>query len=194
MKKEENQEYQEKLLKAVWESSADAMRITDSEGIVINVNQAYCELTGFDRQNLIGTEFDIVYEKDERAGLKKYYKRFLTSGKITERADKILAFVSGRRRHIEASYSYIKISGEDYILSIFRDITEFMNAIEAKEESNSKYRLLTEIAKVIILIYDLKGGLSYLNPAKMNFFQGWILFTCSTGFVLGYSRLTRFAG
>ena len=44
--RENNKSEQELLLSAVWESSVDAMRITDSKGIVIRVNNAYCKLTG----------------------------------------------------------------------------------------------------------------------------------------------------
>ena len=72
--RENNKSEQELLLSAVWESSVDAMRITDSKGIVIRVNNAYCKLTGLKEEELLGKSFAIVYDKSEQKGL-LYLKR-----------------------------------------------------------------------------------------------------------------------
>ncbi|MEI7485722.1 MAG: PAS domain S-box protein, partial [Ignavibacteriota bacterium] len=61
---------EEIILSAVWESSSDAMRITNSKGIVINVNTAYCELTGYKPNELIGKPFEYIYEKAAQKGLR----------------------------------------------------------------------------------------------------------------------------
>ncbi len=159
------------LLSAVWESSADAMRISDSSGIVFSVNKAYCTLTGFERDALIGKSFDMVYDKKERAGLMKYYKEFISSGKDTVRNDKRVTFADGRECILEASYSNLDMSGEKYILTISRDITEFMQAEEGIRISETKYRSLVENALTGIFTSTLSGKILFSNNAMCEIFE-----------------------
>jgi PAS domain S-box-containing protein len=160
---------EEIILSAVWESSSDAMRITDSKGIVINVNTAYCELTSFKPNELIGKPFEYIYEKASQKGLRDYYNEFINSGKINERSDNTYTFINGKKYHLEASYSFLKTSEEKYVLCIIRDITTFMKAIEVEKESREIYRLLTEVAKDMIFIFNLLGEVTYCNPVTLKY-------------------------
>jgi len=126
---------QEQLLSAVWEYSADAMLVIDLEGKVISTNNAYNNLTEFDKESLIGKSFEIVFEKKEQAGLLKYYKEFISSGKKNERMLKELTSKNGKHYSLDASYSLIEMSDEKYVLCIFRDITEQKKAVEALRSS-----------------------------------------------------------
>ena len=145
---------QELLLAAVWESSADAMRFMNSRGIVINVNNAYCILTGFDKEFIVGKSFEIVNTENEQPELQKYFRELISSGKTTERADGKVTFRDGKQCYIEASHSRIEISGDIFILTIFRDLTEFMKAVEDVEENREKYRGLSEAAFESIFISE----------------------------------------
>lgn len=159
----------EVILTAVWESSSDAMRITDSKGIVINVNTAYCELTCFKPNELIGKPFEVIYEKKAQNGLREYYNDFINSGKINERSDNTFTLINGKKYHLEASYSFLKTSDEKYILCIIRDITTFMKVIEVEKESRESYRLLTEVAKDMIFISNMQGEVTYCNPVTLKY-------------------------
>lgn len=126
---------QELLLSAVWESSAEGMRVTDFTGKIINVNKAFCELTGYDKNALLGKPFTIMYDKNEQAELMNYYLNFLSGDKKSERAIKKSTFRNGRQFTIEASYSQVEILGEKYVLSIFRNITDLIKAEKARIDS-----------------------------------------------------------
>jgi len=161
---------QEILLSAVWESSADAMRITDCNGKVLNVNDAYCTLTGFERKSIIGKPFVIVYDKKEQLGLQNYYLSFLSGNNKTERSNKKVKLSGDKRCTIEASYSQIEILGEKYVLAIIRDISEYKKAIEDLEnthkeliKSEEKYRAIIESSHDIVLMFDLNGCFTFAN-------------------------------
>ena len=51
----------EMLFRSVWENSVDGMRLTDENGLIIAVNDAYCKLVGMEAEALEGKPFTIVY-------------------------------------------------------------------------------------------------------------------------------------
>ena len=152
--RENNKSEQELLLSAVWESSVDAMRITDSKGIVIRVNNAYCKLTGLKEEELLGKSFAIVYDKSEQKGLLDLYLDYISKGKPAERLDKNITFINGKKHSIDTLYSKINLPGKEYVLSIVRDNTTLIQAIEDLKESKEKYRGLSEAAFESIFISE----------------------------------------
>lgn len=162
----------ELLLDAVWDASADAMRITDLNGKVISVNKAYCTMTGFKRELLTERLFNIVYVKDVQEDYLKEYKERISTGKILERSEKKVTFLNGRQRYLEQSNSYIKMENEKYVLSIFRDITEFMLAVDEVKESQEKYqnlyrmiRMMCDNSPDMIWAKDLNNHYLFANRA-----------------------------
>ncbi len=163
---------QEMLLSAIWESSIDAMRIVNSEGITFKVNNAYCTLTGFERKSLIGKPFNIVYdEKSQESILKEFLANFL-SGAILGRKEEKATCKTGKPCHIELSNSLIEISGEKFVLSIIRDITDFMQVVDSVRESEEKYRnlyrmirLMCDNATDMIWAKDLDNRYIFANRA-----------------------------
>ena len=55
----------EMLFRSVWENSVDGMRLTDENGVIIAVNNAYCKLFGLEAEELEGKPFTIVYAESE---------------------------------------------------------------------------------------------------------------------------------
>src|SRR5208283_3622067 len=55
----------EMLFRSVWENSVDGMRLTDGNGVIIAVNNAYCELVGMKAEELEGKVFTVAYAESE---------------------------------------------------------------------------------------------------------------------------------
>src|SRR3989442_844904 len=68
----------EMLFHSVWENSVDGMRLTDEDGNIIAVNQAFCKLVGMSRGELEGKPFTVIYADEENPErfLQKYRQRF----------------------------------------------------------------------------------------------------------------------
>ena len=47
--------------KAVWESSIDPMRLTDKDGVIVQVNDAFVRWVGIPKQELEGSLFTCIY-------------------------------------------------------------------------------------------------------------------------------------
>ena len=70
----------ETLFRSVWENSADGMRLTDENGPIVAVNEAFCELVGLRQEELEGKFFTIIYAATENAQgmLEQYRNNYLT--------------------------------------------------------------------------------------------------------------------
>ena len=51
----------ETLFRSVWENSVDGMRLTDENGNIVYVNEAFCRITGMKREELEGKPFTVIY-------------------------------------------------------------------------------------------------------------------------------------
>ncbi|HSU55560.1 MAG TPA: PAS domain S-box protein, partial [Candidatus Dormibacteraeota bacterium] len=68
----------EMLFHSVWQNSVDGMRLTDENGTIVAVNEAFCKLVDLPRQALEGKPLTVIYadsESPERI-LQKYRQRF----------------------------------------------------------------------------------------------------------------------
>src|SRR5208282_4939810 len=68
----------EALFRSVWENSADGMRLTDENGVIVAVNEGFCKLVNMGQNELEGKPFTAIYaETGEREKmLAEYRERF----------------------------------------------------------------------------------------------------------------------
>ena len=62
----------------MWEGTAEAIILTDPDGIVLAVNPAYCTLYGCTPQTRIGHSFALIFPEAERAEAEANYHAFFT--------------------------------------------------------------------------------------------------------------------
>ncbi len=119
------------VLQRVWEDSLDGMRLTDENGIILRVNDAFCRLVAMKEEELIGQPFTVIYEEKHRntAGA-KHQKRFADRD-VAPLFERELLLWNGTRVWFELSNSFLEITGHGAVLfSIFRDVSERKNAEE----------------------------------------------------------------
>nr|HPN36848.1 PAS domain S-box protein [Melioribacteraceae bacterium] len=71
----------EKLFRSIWESSKDGMRLTDSEGITVKVNNAFCRIVGKSKAELEGFPLSVIYSEEQEARVISSYKNNLRKRK-----------------------------------------------------------------------------------------------------------------
>lgn len=113
----------ELLFRNLWDSSLDGFRLIDSNGKIVLVNNAYCDLIGKSKEDLIGSIFTIIYKDDNERILNNYIKR-LKSNNIKEHSEDKLYLWNDKISWLESLNKIIKIKNKKYVLSIFRDITK----------------------------------------------------------------------
>ncbi|MDR3626267.1 MAG: PAS domain S-box protein, partial [Ignavibacteriaceae bacterium] len=124
--KKRSEEYlvhSETRLRSVWENTSDAMRLINKDGIIINVNEAFCRLVNKTKQELIGSPFQIIYNGLSEESLKNFKEHFL-EGTLTGIKEFESVLWDNRKIWVELSNSFIEVENQQNILlSIFRDIT-----------------------------------------------------------------------
>lgn len=115
----------EKRYQLVWETSADGMRMTDEDGIVSQVNDAYCRMVRKSREELVGQPFTVVFRGEfQEAVLKGYRERFRTSAMVARTAYETVMW-DGRKAAFELANSLFEQPGKPaLLLSVIREITE----------------------------------------------------------------------
>jgi two-component system cell cycle sensor histidine kinase/response regulator CckA len=128
----------EERFRSVWDRSIDGMRLTDREGRILAVNEAFCRLVKLPPEKLVGEVFSAAYQghgPDE--GIEVYQRRFDAEA-IESRVATRTQLWNSEEVDVEISSSFIELGRQGKaLLSIFRDITE-KRKIEAQLLRNQR--------------------------------------------------------
>ncbi len=152
--------------RSVWENSADAMRLTDENCTIVSINRAFCRLVRMNEEELIGKPLTITYEgmKDTSSMIKNYISRFKTRNIPTYLEQKLI-LRNSQILHLEISNSFVELdNGKSFLLGIFRDVTERINAHQKITMLGHTITSLNEC----VSITDLNNNIISVNPAFLN--------------------------
>ncbi len=161
--KKESQE----LFQLVWENSADGMRLTNGDGIILTVNNAFCRMVDKNKSELEGKPLSIIYPKDKSAvTLKEYSERF-KSKTVNAYFEAESILWNSKKIWFGVSNSFFEFENQEpYLLSIFRDITK-------RKESEKQIVMLAQALKNIgecVSITNLQGEILFVNSAFLKTF------------------------
>jgi PAS domain S-box-containing protein len=131
---EEEVRLSEAQFRSVWESSLDGMRLTDADGQIVRVNQAFCTMVGKEKEELEGHPLSELFAEERQDQiLEKYHTRF-AAGKVEPHFERQLTLWNGKKVWFSVSNAVLDAGdGPAMLLSLFRDITAKM---EAESELN----------------------------------------------------------
>lgn len=161
----------EARFKAIWKRSRDGYRLTDKNGIVIMVNDAYLGFVKKTEDEIIAKPFYIVYDASKhQSSIEKYKERFEKrefDGALLSQVE----FGDERLVWFEVSNSFVEFEKETYLLSVFRDYSQNKEDQEKIILSEQKFRTLYEKATDAIFLMD---GESFIdcNPTTEKMFGG----------------------
>jgi two-component system, cell cycle sensor histidine kinase and response regulator CckA len=126
--------------RSIWEQSSEGMRLTNEEGLILDVNEAFCRLAGVARGDLVGKPLTVLYpdREDHREILRKYARRF-EEGSMHGRFENVMQTPDGQALEVEVSYTVLADSpGQRNLLCIFRDLTPRREAERQRLELERK--------------------------------------------------------
>ena len=162
----------EEQLRSVWDNSVDGMRLTDSKGLIVDVNNAYCDLVKIPRERLIGKLFSVVYGSEEADdGMESYLEHF-TNNTFKPRLSSSIEMWNHEHRDLEISTSSIEFGNQEkLLLCIFRDITDRKKAEQALSMQTVYFDRLFEDSPLGIAMLDNDDRLVSVNPSFERMFQ-----------------------
>ncbi len=112
----------EQKFRALFDNANDGVVVLDKNGIIINMNNKFCEMHGFDKEALVGTHFRFLEAEDNKNEKEERLKRILNGESLAFETEHYKR--DGSRILLEVSSKGIEIGGELYVQSLHRDITE----------------------------------------------------------------------
>ncbi|TRZ94591.1 MAG: EAL domain-containing protein [Rhodocyclaceae bacterium] len=147
-------------LAAILETASDGIHIVDAEGVLVDANEAFLNLLGYDRTAIGRLHIsDWDAQLDEEA-IRETIKNLISQG------DTVLLETRHRRRDgriidVEVGTRPIRMDGKDYIYASSRDITERKRADEAFRLADRVFRSTAEG----IAVTDADANIVAVNPA-----------------------------
>ncbi|MEO1023797.1 MAG: PAS domain S-box protein, partial [Bacteroidota bacterium] len=130
------------------------VRITDADGTIIDANNRYCEMMGYDKQELVGGFFpDLVVPNERRESDFQKFKDFLVDQKevsyYTQDVRKDGTYID-----LIIATKFVRINEQAMVVSTFQDVSESVKFRQFFEESG-------KIAKVGGWAIELATGKEY---------------------------------
>ena len=154
----------EERFRTVWESAADAMALSDSDGIILLVNPAYCQLYGFAMDNVVGRHFAQIFPEEHRRKIAQDYIQVFqhaSPGQLfesqTQRKDGTILIVESRIDFLRSGNERIAM------LSSIRDITERKQMERTIRESRALLYSIVDNAPAVICAGGSDGRFTLVN-------------------------------
>jgi hypothetical protein len=135
------------------------------EGVYEYVNPKFAEITGYERDELIGHPPAKLFHPSDRDYVRRQMQRRL-AGEIEEaHYEAHIVTKSDETRTLEVLGSRLIYQGKPAIIGMMRDITKRKKAEEALSQSERRYRRLFETSQEAIVITTPGGTILDANPA-----------------------------
>ncbi len=142
-------------------------------GEFLDVNDEFCRIVGFSRDELIGRSSQDLGIWPEEYSRKSYIESLRKTGSLRE-IDIRIRTKSGEQRDVKWSAEIVTLNDKKVTLSLLRDITESKRAETALRENERKYRALINSLNDTVWVGDFFGNILDMNDTAIK--------------VLGYSR------
>lgn len=154
--------------KDFFEAASDGMVVLDEAGVVLYVNRAAEQMTGYAREGLAGRRFSELVAEAQRAALEKVVLQ-VAGGANLEVFDLALATTSGEVLTVSVSSSPVLAEHAAAVLAV-RDVTE-ARALEAELRKTKDFleRLIDSTVDGIISA-DLRGNILIFNQGAARLY------------------------
>jgi len=150
----------DRLLKAIFDGPI-GVRISDKDGTIIKVNNAYCEILGYSEEELLGKNLSLVTPIESKEQTEEAYNALIEDGESTlsqiKEVKKDGAFVD-----ILVNYSVEKTEDEALVISTIQDVSDLlMNKSFLEQTSKSagvggwEYHIETDVVKMSPKIFEI---------------------------------------
>lgn len=145
------------LFRSVWEQSSDGMRITDGNGLMVKVNQAFCRLVDMTRDQLEGNTLSVVYEKAMQERVLEQYLKHFQRYNFDNYFEREVTLWNGKKIWFAVTSSFMGANPPS-VLCIFRDITAQKKVAIELHQTNRELKDAQRIAHLANYYWNKNTG------------------------------------
>lgn len=140
----------ERVYDLAWQLSADALVLTDSAGIILDVNPAFCTLFGLTREQALGSSFAALFPAESREQMIDGYGKLFASREAPHSRETSVSY-RGRRLVIDSRFAFLPSdSAPVALLTSVRDVTEQRQREETLLQQTRYEHALTECSRTLL--------------------------------------------
>ena len=150
----------EQRFRLLVEQASDAFILHDTEGVILDVNDAACVSLGYSREELMGLTVLELAEKRDSDESEEWWKQLVLGVPVSRTT--VFRRQDGSSLPVELHVRLFESEGCSLVLALARDISDWVEAEKALRESETRFRALAESASASIFI--VKGEkYAYVN-------------------------------
>ena len=162
---EEKVRESEEKFSTAFQFSPYSMALSEIEsGTYLDVNKAFLSLTGFTKEEVIGSN-SLQLKLWPDASIRQKFRTGIEPGM---EMPAVLRMKSGESKEILYSSVFVQIAGTSYRLSMAHDITKQKTAEQALRDSEEKFRSLVWDMQVGVILQGPKAEIIMCNPLALE--------------------------
>lgn len=160
----------EQRFKTIFDTAIDGILLADldKKKFVLS-NDTICNMLGYTHEELATIGVDDIHPQAALAGVVEQFER-QARGELKVARDLPVMRKDGSIFYADISSAPVSLSGVNYLMGYFSDVTERHLTEEALVESEEKYRSIFEESNEVIFISTPEGRFVDINPAGVKLF------------------------
>ena len=150
----------EERYRTILQTAMDGFWLSDAQGRIIEVNEAYCRMSGFRRQELLSKRIPDLEAAETDEDVDIHMQKIISQGE--DRFESRHQRKGGGYFDVEISVNYQPADGGVFV-AFLKNITERKKAERTLMEAEEKYRLIVETANEGIVSLDNFARITFLN-------------------------------
>ncbi|MFB0935531.1 MAG: PAS domain S-box protein [Propionivibrio sp.] len=156
------------VLRSILETTKDGFLRLDTRGHLIDVNPAYCQLSGYTREELLGLHISSLEAAESAAEVSERIQRLKDT--TSEQFETMHRRKDGSVWYVEVSTTYRSNDAAGELFAFVRDISERKWAEEKVVESEARLQTLIQTLPDLIWLKDAEGVYLACNHRFERFF------------------------
>lgn len=170
----------ERNFQAIVNNVSDGIVVADMDSkMFLYANNTFCRMLGYSRSEIMGLGVADVHPKDDLPHVVEQFSR-QARGEITLAKNIPVMRKNGDVFYVDINSTPITINGSEFLVGIFRDISEREDAVVALQQSRERYHLLFENTSDAIMLFDTETLMfETANQATLEMFGYTLKEFCS---------------